>query len=417
MGTQTIFMLVVAVILIILSMLFSASESAFFSVNKLRVKFLRGKNHKGAISAGKLLDNKARFLNTVLVGNNIVNIALSAILTSLALELFGSAGVGYATFATTILLLIFGEITPKTIGTNKPESIAFALAPFITFFSIIFRPFIAIFSAFSQMVVKLIGIKNSDGVVSFTEEEIKTLIEVGEEEGILEKSEKKMMHRVFSFTDLDAKDIMTPRTEIITITENESFESVLNLAKKTKLSHFPVQGKNIDDIKGVLYIKDVLGYLSKPTEFNVKKTMREAICILETKNMTTVQQLLKEKTQSIAIVLDEYSGTSGLLTKEDISREIFGVVNDAYEVPEEKINMKINETATIISGKTRLSEVAEQFEIKLKSEYNETIAGFIMETLDGIPKIGDKITVDGFIFVVQALDGLRVSEILVKVEE
>ena len=417
MRSQTIFMLVVAVILIILSMLFSASESAFFSVNKLRVKFLRGKKHKGATRAGKLLDNKGKFLNTVLVGNNIVNIALSSILTSLALEMFGSAGVGYATFATTILLLIFGEITPKTIGTNNPEAIAFFLSPFIKFFAIIFSPFIAIFSAFSQFVVKVLGINHNDGGVSFTEEEIKTLIEVSEEEGILEQSEKKMMHKVFSFTDLDAKDIMTPRTEIITIPEDISYASILSLAKKTKLSYFPVQGKNIDDIKGVLYIKDVLSFIFNQDEFSVKKTMREAICILETKNMTTVQQLLKEKTQSIAIVLDEYSGTSGLLTKEDISREIFGVVNDAYEVTEEKINMRINESSAIVSGKSRLTEISEHFEIKLQSDYNETLAGFIMETLDGLPKIGDSIRVDGFTFVVQALDGLRISEVLIKADE
>ena len=417
MSTQTISMLIVAVILIVLSMLFSASESAFFSVNKLRVKFLRGKNHKGAMRAGKLLDNKTKFLNTVLVGNNIVNIALSAILTSLALEAFGSAGVGYATIATTILLLLFGEITPKTIGTNKPESIAFFLAPFIRFFSILFSPFIAIFSAFSQGIVTLLGIKNNDGFVSFTEEEIKTLIEVGEEEGILEKSEKKMMHRVFSFTDLDANDIMTPRTEIITITEDATYDSILKLAKDSKLSHFPVQGKNIDDIRGVLYIKDVLSYICRQGDFSVKKVMREAICIPETKSMTAVQNLLKEKTQSIAIVLDEYSGTSGLLTKEDISREIFGVVNDAYEVQEEDINIRINESSGILSGKTRLSEISEQFEIKLTSDYNETIAGFIMETLDGIPKLGDSISVDGFSFVVHAIEGLRISEVLVKVEE
>ncbi len=417
MSQQTIFMLVVAVILIILSMLFSASESAFFSVNKLRVKFLRGKKHKGATRAGKLLDNKGRFLNTVLVGNNIVNIALSSILTSLALEFFGAAGVGYATFATTILLLIFGEITPKTVGTNSPEKIAFALAPFIRFFSILFRPFIALFSYFSQGVVKLFGIKSDEGTVSFTEEEIKTLIEVGEEEGLLESSEKRMMHKVFSFTDLAAKDVMTPRTDIVTITEEANYDDVLKLAKESKLSYFPVEGENIDDIKGILYIKDVLGFIFKQEDFSVKKTMREAICILETKNMSTVQQLLKEKTQSIAIVLDEYSGTSGLLTKEDISREIFGVVNDAYEVPTENINMKINETTGIISGKSRLSEISDQFEIKLESDYNETIAGYIMETLDGIPKIGDSITVDGFIFTVHAVDGMRITEVLVKVEE
>ncbi len=196
MDSKTIALLIAAGILIILSMLFSASESAFFSVNKLRVRFLRNQKHKGALRAGKLLDNKEKLLNTVLVGNNIVNIALSAILTSIALDFFGTAGVGYATLATTILLLIFGEITPKTLGTQHPESMAFALSGFLRFFSILFKPLIALFSAFSQLLVRILGINSKENQASFTEEEIKTLIEVGEEEGLLEESERHMLHRV-----------------------------------------------------------------------------------------------------------------------------------------------------------------------------------------------------------------------------
>ncbi len=417
MNSNTITLLIIAGILILLSMLFSASESAFFSVNKLRVRFLRNQKNKGALRAGKLLDNKEKLLNTVLVGNNIVNIALSAILTSIALDFFGPAGVGYATLATTVLLLIFGEITPKTLGTQHPETIAFALSGFLNFFSILFRPLILIFSAFSQGLVKIFGLRSKNDHASFTEEEIKTLIEVGEEEGVLLESERHMMHRVFTFTDLAARDIMTPRTEITFISENATYNEVINLAKKSRLSRFPVLGKDIDNVKGVLYIKDVLSHVENKDSFSLKKVMREPIYISETKNMTSIQQLFREKTQSLAIVLDEYSGTAGILTKEDIAREIFGVVNDEYEAPVEHLQVKVTDTEIFVSGKTRLIEISEQLDIALESDYNDTIAGYIMETIDRVPKKGDSITKEGFTFTVKEVDGIRISEVVIKAEE
>ncbi len=417
MDSKTITLLVIAGILVLLSMLFSASESAFFSVNKLRVRFLRNQKHKGALRAGKLLDNRDKLLNTVLVGNNIVNIALSAILTSIALDFFGSAGVGYATLATTILLLIFGEITPKTLGTQHPESIAFALSRFLSFFSILFRPLILIFSAFSQMLIKLLQINPNLKQASFTEEEIKTLIEVGEEEGVLDENERHMLHRVFMFTDLAARDIMTPRTEITFVPENASYDEVIELARTSRLSRFPVLGKDIDEVKGILYIKDVLSNITDKDSFSVKKSMREVLYISETKNMTAIQDLFRAKTQSVAIVLDEYSGTSGLVTKEDIAREIFGVVEDEYEAPVEHIHVKMTDSEVLVSGKTRLTEIAEQFEITIESEYHETIAGFIMEILDSIPQEGASINHEGFSFTVQSLEGNRISEVLIKAED
>lgn len=398
-------------------MLFSASESAFFSINKLRVRFLRNKKNKGAIRAGKLLDNKDRLLNTVLVGNNIVNISLSAILTSIAFDQFGPAGVGYATLATTVLLLIFGEITPKTLGTQHPESIAFTLAPFLSFFGIIFHPLIVIFSAISRGIAKIFGIKLNVQKVSFTEEEIKTLIEVGEEEGVLEADEKHMMHRVFTFTDLEAKDIMIPRTEIITITADATYTDVLELTQKSRLSRFPVLGKDIDDIKGILYAKDVLLYKGEKKDFSVKKIMRAPLFILETKNMTSIQHLFREKTQSIAIVLDEYSGTAGLLTKENIATEIFGPINDEYDAHAEITHLKITDTETLVNGKTRLTDISSHFEINLQSDYHETIAGFVMEMLDGVPHEGDFIIKDGLRFTVNSVSGRRITQVHIKMEE
>ena len=250
-------LMILAVVLILLSMSFSASESAFLSINKLRLRLLRNKKNKKAIRAGKLLDKKEKLLNTILVGNNIVNISLSAIITSIALDLFGPAGVGLATAIVTVLLLVFGEITPKSIGTHHPEGIAFLFAPLLRFFTWIFSPIVFILTKVTRFIARLFGVKFSEKKVSFTEEEIKQFIQVGEEEGVLESGEKTMMQRVFKFTDLSAKEIMVPRTKITAIPMDITYRKLIELSQKSHLSRFPVYDKDLDDIKGILYLKDV----------------------------------------------------------------------------------------------------------------------------------------------------------------
>ncbi|MEE0998127.1 MAG: CNNM domain-containing protein, partial [Treponemataceae bacterium] len=324
-------LLAVAVVLLILSCLFSMSESAFLSVNKLRIRFLRRKKVKKAIRVGKLLDKQEELINTILIGNNIVNISISSILTKISLELFGNAGVAAATFVVTILLLIFGEITPKSLGSRFPEKIAFGLSGFLTFCFVILRPLVFIFTKISDFAKFLTGSRKTKIQKSFTEEEIKTFIEVGEEEGTVEKDEKEMLHKVFKFTDLEAKDIMQPRTKMVTINLDAKYQDIIGLSEKTHLSHFPVTNTNIDDICGILHLKDALPFFSKPETFSVKSVMKKPLFIPETKKMSSIQEALRESNQSIAIVLDEYSGTAGLLTIDDISSEIFGTLSDEYD--------------------------------------------------------------------------------------
>lgn len=407
-------------ILIFFSMMFSAAETAFFSINKLRLRFLRDKKHKGALKAGKLLDNKERLLNTVLVGNNIVNIGLSVLFTSLALTLFGSRGqslgVALASVSATVLLLIFGEILPKTAAAARPESVAFTLAGPITFFSYVFNPLVRFFTLLCSRLIAFFGIKVASPTVSFTEEEIKTFIEVGGEEGLIHSAGEKMMRNVFTFTDLEAQDIMVPRTEIVSIAQNTGYTEILELAQKSRLSLFPVRGRDIDDIIGVLYVKDLLPYSGSKKDFSVKKIMRPPLFILETKNMTDIQQALHENNQTIAVVLDEYSGTAGILTKDDIAEEIFGTVNDEYYFPESEKEVKISENEALVSGKTRLIDLSEKLGIPLHSDFNETVAGFIMEKLDAVPQPGDSIVFDGWRFTVNLMSGRRIRQVHIKAE-
>ena len=398
-------LIITALILILLSMIFSATESAFLSINKLRLRFLREKKNKRAILAAKLLEKKDILLNTILIGNNLVNIALSAIITSIALKLYGPRGVGYATLLVTLVLLIFGEITPKTIGNHNSEKVAFFFAPLIHFFTVLLRPLVICVTACAKGIAKIFGIQFAQKNVSFTEDEIKNFIDVGEEEGLIRAGEKRMMHRVFKFTDLSARDIMIPRTRIISVPLETSWRSLIELSQKQHLSRFPVHGKDIDDIKGLFYMKDILSYASSPEKFLLKDVMRSPLFILESKKMSSIQQLLLENHQTVAIVMDEYSGIAGMLTVEDIAKEIFGPIYDEYDAPTVHPFFEASENELICNGATHLDHLNDAFHLNLASKNYETIAGFILEHLDKIPNAGDSFIDSGAkITVVEVTD-------------
>ena len=414
-----IFRFILAAACITLSSLFSASESAFLGLNKLRVHFLREKGDKRAIRAGKLLERKEELLNMLLVGNEIVNVALSVTLTAIFLRLFGPAGLPIATFIATVLLLIFGEITPKSVTTTHPETCAFALSGFVKLFFYILRPFVVFFTFISRIILRIFGISTKKKAVSFTEDEIKTLIDVGGEEGVLEAGEKKMMSRVFKFTDLNATDIMIPRLKVICIDPGMSYRDVVQLSERTRISKFPVyENDDIDNIIGVLYVKDMLFFTEVRDEFSVRKVMRPPLFIPGTTKMSSIQELLHENHQSFAIVIDEYSGTDGILTIEDIEQEIFGaVVDDIYheEEAEEREPSEFEEFfSKSIDGSTRLIDLNETLRIKLESKLNETIAGYICEKLERIPMVGESIEESNYVFTVEKLEGHRISKVHVE---
>lgn len=355
----------------------------------------------------------------LLVGNEIVNVALSVTLTAIFLRLFGSAGLPIATFIATVLLLIFGEITPKSVTTSHPETCAFALSGFVKIFFYILRPFVVFFTFISRIILRIFGISTKKKAVSFTEDEIKTLIDVGGEEGVLEAGEKKMMSRVFKFTDLNATDIMIPRLKVICIDPGMSYRDVVQLSERTRLSKFPVyENDDIDNIIGVLYVKDMLFFTEVRDEFSVRRVMRPPLFIPGTTKMSSIQELLHENHQSFAIVIDEYSGTDGILTIEDIEQEIFGAVADDIYHEEEVAEREPSEFEEFVSksidGGTRLIDLSDTLRIKLESKLNETIAGYICEKLGRIPMVGESIEESNFIFTVEKLEGHRIAKVHVE---
>ena len=359
-----------------------------------------------------LLNDRERLLNTLLVANNIVNIAISSLLTYVALQIFGNAGVGVATFVATLLLLIFGEISPKTIATHHPEPIAFAFSGLISVLEVVLSPIVFLLTGFSRLVLRIFGINTKKKSVSFTEEEIKTFIDVGAESGVLEIGEKNMMRRVFLFTDLEARHVMIPRKQIVAIPETFRYKDIIEHAQRFRMSRFPVYRKDIDDITGIVYVRDLLVYKNREEEFSLAKVMKPPLFVLSSKKMSDVQTVLKQNHQSMAVVIDEYSGTEGLLTREHIAREIFGSSSDKRPGAREHANAE--EAENSYSGLTRLTDINERYGLHLQSDYCETLGGYVCELLGHIPVVGEAVASNGYIFAVTQMDENRVARVEVR---
>ncbi|MCQ2572833.1 MAG: hemolysin family protein [Treponema sp.] len=403
-------LVILLVVLILLSCLFSISESSLLGLNRLKLRFRRNQKDKKALRVGKLLDQKEQLINTLLVSNDLVNILISSLITAVSLKLFGEKGVGLATIIATILLLVFGEITPKTISTRCPDKIAYALSGFLTVLFYIMRPVIILVTFFARCILRVFGIKSEKKKQTYTEEEIKTIFDMGTESGALEKNEGSMMNRVLKFTDLEAQDIMIPRTKITYVSINATYRDVMEISGRSGFSRFPVVRKSIDDIVGVLYLKDLLKYKNNPQDFSVASVMRQPIFIPGTKNMSSVQSLLFENRQTMAIVVDEYSGTDGLVAVEDISREIFSR-------PEEKtlrgkvfhFNEIENQDDFEINGSVLILDLHTALNISLESKMNETIAGWFIEQTGTMPEPGDCVDYRGYRFVVKKVQAHRIE--------
>lgn len=375
---------------------------------------LKKEKNRRAVRVGKLLEKKELLINTLLVANELVNILLSSIITAVSVKLFGSKGVGFATFVVTLSLLIFGEITPKSISTRSPDKIAYSLSLFVKIVVVLLKPLVVVITFISRLILKIRGISVEKPAQTYSEEDIKSFIEVGEETGILENGEKNMMNGVFMFNDLDASEIMVPRTAIVSLPEDTSYSKVIEAAQRTRLSRFPIYRRDIDDIVGILYLKDLLK--TTPEEFSAKKIMRSPLFIPGTRKISSVQQVMQENRQSIAIIIDEYSGTDGLVTQSDIHREIFGTPGNRTPwqgefVPEELKDKK----GFIIPGVTLLINLKLHFGIELESDINGTLGGWITEKLDRLAVPGDSVEYSGRVFKVLAVEKRRITDVLVEV--
>lgn len=402
--------LIILIILLMLSAFFSSAETALTTVNRIRIRSLADDGSKRAKTVLKITDNSGKMLSAILIGNNIVNVAAASITTSLAYSLGGSA-VAIANAVITIAILLFGEITPKTTATIHAEKLALIYAPIISIFMKIMTPVIFIINGLSNAVLLLLRIDPNAKNQTMTENELRTIVDVSHEDGVIESDEKEMIYNVFDLGDAKAKDVMVPRVHVTFADVNTTYEELIEIFREDKFTRLPIFEDSTDNVIGTINMKDLLLF-DNTKEFHIRDILREAYFTYEYKNISELLVEMREASFNIAIVLDEYGDTAGLITLEDILEEIVGEIHDEYDENEEDFIKEIGEREYMIEGSTNLDDLNDRLDLQLESEDYDSLGGFIIEHLDRLPEKGDSITTeDGLRLVVESLDKNRIESV------
>ena len=385
MDTSDAIQLIILVVLLFLSAFFSSAETALTSVNRIKMKTLADDGNKRAQTVLDVLENMGKMLSTILIGNNVVNITTTTLATALTIRIFGNAYIGIFTAVLTVLLLLFGEIVPKTAASISSEKMALFYAPIIRFLMFILTPVIFVIDKLSVVILKIIGIDSDAAKSVMTESELKTYVEVSHEDGAIETEEREMILNVFDLGDSLAKDIMIPRIEMTMIDVNASYAKLAALFKNTLFSRIPVYEGDKDNIIGSINLKDFF-LVNKKTDFNIRNIMRDIYDTYETKKTDDLLVEMRESANNIAIVLDEYGSAVGLITLEDLLEEIVGEIRDEYDTEEEELIKEIGPNTYDIAGSMKLDDINDALGTEFSSEDYDSIGGIMIECLDHIPK-------------------------------
>lgn len=415
MDTDSIAQIIIIIILLLLSAFFSSAETAFTMVNKIKIRSLIEDGNKRAITVGKIIDNSGKMLSAILIGNNIVNISASALMTSLTIRLWGSYATGIATGVMTVLVLIFGEITPKTTATIYAEKFALVYAPVVYFIMFIFTPVIFIIDKLSGAILKLIHVDANNKHNKITEEELRTFVQVSHEDGVIESNEKKIINNLFDFGDTEAKDVMIPRIDMTLADVNTGYDDIIELFRETKYTRIPIYEGNPDNVIGILNIKDLI--LSQHNDFNIRSIMRKPFFTYEHKNTSELFNVMQRSSHSISIVLDEYGSTAGMITTEDLLEEIVGEIRDEYDTDETDPFIKVGHYSYLVDGSYKLDDLNDSLNLKFTSQDNDSIGGFIIEKLDRFPDIGEQFDIDNVHFKIERASSNRIELVLIKLPE
>jgi len=417
-GTETLYIVFLFVCLL-LSAFFSSSETAFIALQRIRVEHLVSTKVKGADRVSRMLQRPARLLSTILLGNNFVNTAAAALATFLAIRVWGEQwGILIATIGLTIFLLIFCETTPKTIATQHAERLSLVLARPIEIISWLLTPLVVALSWIASGFSKLAGgAPVPRSLVG--EEEIRTMISVGHKEGTVERDEAEMLHKVFDFGDRPVREVMVPRPEVVCIEQGSKLADFLSLYAESPLSRLPVYQENMDNVVGILSVKDVLMAQAKGAISNqsaIDDLVRPAYFTPETKRINELFAEMRDKNYRMAVVVDEYGGTAGIVSLSRLVEEIVGPVGDELAAIEKEYEV-INEYTFQIDGSMRIEEANEEMELELPEGEYETVAGFVLELLGHIPKTGEQLRYKGLKIVITKMRGLKIEEILLTKEK
>lgn len=403
------FYIPIVVILIALSSFFSSSETALTSVNQIRLRQRATEGDKKSMTVLKLLEKPQDMISSILIGNNIVNIASSAVATVFFTQLFGASGPVVATVVMTILVLIFGEVLPKTAAQQQPEMISLKVAKPISGITKLFRPAVFLLTALSGLVTKWL-FSHVDEAPTITEEEFKALVEVGEEEGVLQREERAYIDNVLDFSSATASDMMKPRTSVVALDVEATEEEIFELLKDNRYSRIPVYEDSIDHIIGILYMKDVVRLLAQGETIRLREILRDPYFIGESAVADRIFRELKARNLSIAVVVDEYAGTSGIITMEDILEELVGNIDDEYDLENSAV-IFLESGVYLVDPELRIDEINDYFHMSLESEKSDSIGGFVIELLDRIPKQGDVVRYGDILFTVNEMQGLKMTKL------
>ena len=403
--------LAIVVILLLLSAFFSSAETALTTVSKMRVRTLAESGNRRAQVLAKVIENPGKLLSAILIGNNIVNLSASSLTTALVIDIWGDKIVGVATGVLTLLILVFGEITPKTLATLYSEQLSMAYATIIYWLMVVATPFIFIMNRLSMGVLFLLRVDPKKKQESITEDELRTIVEVSHEEGVIESEEKKMINNVFDFGDARAKDVMVPRIDMVLIDVNASYDELLELFRQERYTRIPVYEETTDNVIGIINVKDLL-LIENKEGFSIRDYLRQPLYTYEYKKIAELMVEMRETvTNNIVIVLDEYGATAGLITLEDMLEEIVGDIRDEYDEDEEEELVQVTEGEYLVDGSMKLDDLNDDLDLKLESEDYDSIGGLVIGLLDHLPEEGEEVNCDGIRLVVDHVDKNRIDKI------
>lgn len=415
MDSSAVIQFVILLLLLVLSAFFSSAETALSMVNRVRMRALEEEGDKRAARVNRILDRYGKMISTILIGNNIVNIMMSSLTTTLALRI--NLMVGIATGTLTIIILLFGEIVPKTWANSNNEKIALAYSGIIYGLMQILTPVIFLVDKLSNGILRLLHIDPNKKPSAMTETELKTYVDVSHEDGVIESEEKEMIYNVFDFSDAVAKDIMIPRINMVTVNVEASYHDVLEIFRESMYTRLPVHQDDKDNIIGLINIKDFI-LSANQDDFSVRSILREAHYTYEYKKSADLLLEMREITMNVAFVLNEYGATVGMITLEDLLEEIVGEIRDEYDADEAEYIQAMDEGTYLVEGSMKLDDINDVLGTTLDSEDYDSIGGIIIEYLDRLPEDGEEVELDcGIRLKVQGIDQNRICKVVLTLPE
>ena len=413
MSTTNWIELIVIIVGVIGSAFFSSSETALTSLNVFKIRQMEENGVENSSLVRKLTDDIGKVLTSILIGNNIVNIVTTTVATIFFTDLFGPSGAIISTIVLTLTILIFGEVTPKNIASSSSEKVALKVAKPIKFFDFILKPMSFFLQAITNFLTRLLIGENAKKGDLVTEEDLKTIVDVSEEQGVINDQESEIINNVFEFGDSDVEDIMTARTNMEAIAVDMEDRDLKDFLKNCKHSRIPVYGKSIDNIIGILHMKDIVAFIAEDKALNIEEMVRPAFYVYDNMHIFDLFKSMRGENVSLAIVIDEYGGTSGIVTIEDIVEELVGEIEDEYDTHLESI-LKINDKEYLVNPSVHINDFNDYFDTDLVQIKNDSIGGFLIDKIGRIPKLGDSIEEEGIKITVVQINRYKLE--MLKVE-